>query len=416
MKSEQDIVEALRHDARAQRLSSVIVPTVGTPRNLWERILLNLDARAVLEFARTAPFFNSIVTQFATVQNQLRAFASTLPRFIPLQRAYLDSPRLEQNIRRRGLTLNQAIASVAAERLPAATISNFHCRRSAIELGVSPAEVQFAVWLQDIHINALRANIPFEEIMGLNYHAVEAMLVTQNSDYALTRQDVYGVELTNGHIEALRKGMSFEKVKTFSELQLNALSAGFSEEDIQQSWLSREHLEAVQSHGFPIEATRGLSSHQLQAIQLGVPYADVVGVKITQDHINALQKGLSFQDIQDLSERQLNAYIYSGHCLNVIAGLNAAQLDALQYSGVGTVEQVTQAGFLELTQKHPWASGVQILQRLQRGYSVKQLESLTRMQLRGLLWGGGCGCDFRTSNASQVFWRSHGCNESRIRF
>lgn len=377
------------------------------PKRLFGFDTVGLLLKDFINLTRVNRAFRAFVGQSPIIQNRMRDFARVLPRFTLLQQRYLSSPRVADRITRGQLTVNTAIADVAANRLPAEMSVNYYnnapsvaTQNAAIELGVSPAEARFN-WFSELHNEALRAGIPFDEITGLSRYQVEAMLATRNVDNVtpLARADVASVTLTAEHIEALKKGVLFADIKTLSGLQLKAKSTGFSEDDLHQSWLSQKHWDFVNSKRFTIEEVRGLSEKQLDALSAGFKREDIKKLNAVQ--ISLILKGFSVLQVtapdvlkwlETIKHMQVGNIEYviqektlaQGCTLEKLIGLNAVQLEAL--SSQCSLAQVTDPIFLELAKTYDNDSYKfqHLIGNILSSHSLADLAGLNGMQLRAL--------------------------------
>ncbi len=379
-----------------------------------------------------------------------------------LRGEYLASRRVEHLIKNGQLTLNQAMSRVPLNTL-AALYSNWdNSRITAVQHGVEPSETRFD-WFSPVHSDAIAIGIPIEEIKFLTEYQVSAILVTFSADHieaikaniayteikgltnyqaqailatrdennkptltradvsnlkseepqtaekktlseapaiaALTREDVLNVNLKLIHINGLKKGLSFERVKKSSALQLEAFFAGFSEPDAEAPWLSEEHCRLVNSKTFTIEEIRGLSLDQLQALHKGhrreaIEQLDIIQLKIlltglvTLEEITKpailewLPKVQSYASLENV----LKFLLANGHKLEIIMTLNIKQL-TLIYLYNSSLLEVTKPSCVKLLEEN---AAYVIGRMLQKGLPLEKLGKLNTKQIA--LLGGDYDC------------------------
>lgn len=183
-------------------------------------------------------------------------------------------------------------------------------------------------WFSFGHLEALSAEIPYNEVVGLNSAQAQGMA------RGLTRDKVTTVKFGWGHALATIEKISYDSYRDLNDDQAYGLTLGLSREQVMAPWFKNGHVFAVKS-GIPYEMLIGLSHCQATGM---------TRCKLTREQVM----------FPWFSNTHIEAIECNHYCYEEIAGLTGVHVQG-SLLGLSNVQLSTPGltGFhLELTKKY----------------------------------------------------------------
>lgn len=154
------------------------------------------------------------------------------------------------------------------------------------------------------------------DIKGTNYlidcrSASPDLTITQASHLTSkrVREQIWAKEIT---IEAAIQRTSDKRVRVLqSPFAYAAINCGFTVEEVQQSWFSAKHLDALNEGKFTYEEVAGLQSFQVQGMLNGLSREQVCHLHFSEAHCTAIQSSIyQFDEISMYIEHQVQGLLF----------------------------------------------------------------------------------------------------------
>jgi len=265
------------------------------PQAIRDYTLAILGKPAAATMAPVSTANQKRIDDSAVVQERIRLQAALALTLTQQQRDYLQSRRVQQKIKDKLLTVNQAIFETRPSVVE--TLKYNKARFEAIKLGCSPRETSGLTWSPE-HLSALQEDIPYETIAKLDTYQVQGLRLGLTAEQIKIREGLSQkltllekerkrIELENKERDDKIKSERAEEDKKAAEAK-TAKTARRTEEDKEREEKIASEIASVKAEGM-----EGLGEIQIDPEATGAKIRergekqkkDVIEARASEDEI-----------------------------------------------------------------------------------------------------------------------------------